>query len=94
MVSDRKAVRARIEGRVQGVYYRVSTRRAARALGLAGWVRNLPDGSVEAFFQGSAEAVERVLGWCREGPPGARVERVTVQPAGWDDRWTDFSVTG
>lgn len=94
MRDGQKAVRARIEGRVQGVYYRVSTRRTARALGLAGWVRNLPDGSVEAFFQGPSEAVEKALAWCREGPPGAHVDRVTAEAADWDHRWTDFSVIG
>ncbi|MBM3146851.1 MAG: acylphosphatase [Actinobacteria bacterium] len=88
------AVRARIEGRVQGVFFRVSTRQAARSLGLTGWVRNLPDGAVEAFLQGPAGAIDQALDWCREGPPGARVDRVEVRPADPDGRWTDFSVRG
>lgn len=92
--ADRKAVRARIDGRVQGVYYRVATRRVARSLGLTGWVRNLPDGSVEALFQGPARAVDEALAWCHDGPPGARVDRVSVRPSAWDERWSDFGVTG
>ncbi len=88
------AVRARIEGRVQGVFFRVSTRQVARSLGVTGWVRNLPGGAVEAFLQGAPDAVERALDWCREGPPGARVDRVQVRSADADERWTDFSVRG
>jgi len=88
------AVRARIEGRVQGVFFRVSTRQVARSLGLTGWVRNLSDGAVEVFLQGAPDAVERALDWCREGPPGARVDRVGVRPADPDKRWTDFSIRG
>lgn len=87
-------MRARVEGRVQGVFFRASTRCMARGLGLSGWVRNLPDGSVEALFQGPAEAVERALDWCRTGPPDARVDKVTQEPAAADDRFTDFSVIG
>lgn len=63
-------------GRVQGVGFRASTRRHARALGLAGFVRNRADGSVEAVFEGDAAAVEAALAFVREGPPGARVDSV------------------
>jgi acylphosphatase len=62
-----------VRGRVQGVWFRGSTEQAAREAGVAGWVRNLPDGSVEAVFEGDAQAVERVLAFCRQGPPHARV---------------------
>lgn len=65
-----------VTGRVQGVGFRDSMRREAERLGLAGWVRNLPDGNVEAAFEGSAEAVERLTDWCYHGPPGARVMSV------------------
>lgn len=71
-----RRVHVRITGRVQGVAYRHSTRSEARALGLAGWVRNLPDGDVEAVFQGPADDVDRMLSWCRKGPPLARVREV------------------
>ena len=84
MQEDRlSAVHLIIVGRVQGVFYRASTREAAHALGLKGWVRNLPDGSVEAVAEGPEEAVERFVAWCRKGPPGAFVTDVrrTARPA-------------
>ncbi|KPV40275.1 acylphosphatase [Thiohalorhabdus denitrificans] len=66
-----------IHGRVQGVFFRDSTRRKARELGLGGWVRNLPDGSVEAVAAGDPEAVRALEDWFRQGgPPAAHVERV------------------
>ena len=65
-----------IEGRVQGVFFRDSTCQHANALGLSGWVRNLPDGRVEAMFIGSREGCERALDFVRTGPPRASVTRV------------------
>lgn len=62
-----------VEGRVQGVYFRESTRRIAEELGLSGWVRNLPDGGVEAVFEGPAEAVAQAVAWARRGPGAAVV---------------------
>lgn len=67
-----------IQGLVQGVSYRATARDEARARGLAGWVRNLPNGDVEALAQGDAAAVEAFIGWCRQGPDEARVTGVTV----------------
>ncbi len=67
-----------ITGKVQGVGYRFSTQDVAQVFGLAGWVRNLPDGRVEAVFEGDRTAVEKMLAWCRKGPPNAMVEKVTV----------------
>ena len=71
-------------GRVQGVFYRGATEEQARARGVDGWVRNLRDGSVEAVFEGPAEAVEDLVRWCRLGPPAARVDALDVseEPAG------------
>ncbi len=66
----------RITGKVQGVWYRESTRKEAERHGLDGWVRNREDGSVEAFFDGPDEAVDRMLDWCHEGPPGAEVSAI------------------
>ena len=65
-----------ITGRVQGVFYRASCRDEAAARGLAGWVRNNPDGSVEAVFEGPEAVVLAMLDWCRRGPPSAAVEKV------------------
>ncbi|WP_425437537.1 acylphosphatase [Nocardioides gansuensis] len=67
-----------ITGRVQGVSFRYYTQRAAERLGVAGWVRNEPDGSVAVHAEGPADAVQQLVAWCHEGPPGARVERVDV----------------
>jgi len=71
--------RVRVEGRVQGVAFRAATREQARAHGLAGWVRNRADGSVEAVFEGAPAAVEALLAWCRAGPRLARVARVEIE---------------
>jgi acylphosphatase len=67
-----------IHGQVQGVFFRDSTRQLAEREGVAGWVRNRSDGAVEAVFEGEPDAVERLLRFAREGPRGARVERVDV----------------
>ena len=81
----RTAVRVRISGKVQGVWFRAWTREQAQALGLDGWVRNLSDGSVEALFAGPAEAVERALAACHRGPSAARVAAVTPTPVAPDE---------
>lgn len=67
-----------IRGRVQGVWFRESTREEAERLGVRGWVRNAPDGSVEAVAEGPRDAVDRLVAWCRRGPSAARVEGVDV----------------
>lgn len=70
--------RAVIHGRVQGVFFRAETRDRARSLGLSGWVRNVPGGSVEAVFEGERERIESILDWCRRGPGLAEVDDVDV----------------
>jgi acylphosphatase len=70
--------RAIVSGRVQGVFFRDSTRREAERLGVTGWVRNRPDGTVEAVFEGDDDAVRRAVDFVRDGPPHARVEDVEV----------------
>jgi acylphosphatase len=70
--------RVLVSGRVQGVWFRGSCRAGAERLGVAGWVRNLPDGRVEAVFEGEDDAVEAMLAWCRTGPPLAVVVDVEV----------------
>ena len=74
-----------IRGRVQGVFFRAEARARAESLGLAGWIRNAEDGSVEAVFEGDEERVRSMVEWCRRGPAGARVEDVeaeTEEPTG------------
>jgi acylphosphatase len=72
------ARRVVVRGRVQGVFFRDSARRAAASRGVAGWVRNCPDGTVEAWFEGEPEAVESMVAWARSGPSRADVESVDV----------------
>jgi acylphosphatase len=74
--------RVRVRGRVQGVFFRVETRDRARSLGLAGWVRNCPDGTVEAVFEGDRDRVQSMLDWCGRGPSGASVDGVDVS---WEE---------
>lgn len=76
-----RAVRVRVEGRVQGVAFRAWTAGEAEARGLDGWVRNLTDGSVEALFAGETEAVATMVAACREGPPSARVDSLDEEDA-------------
>lgn len=77
-MTERSARRVVVRGRVQGVWFRDSARHQAVAHGVDGWVRNRSDGSVEAWLEGSPDAVQAVVDWCHEGPPRARVERVEV----------------
>ena len=74
-----KAVDVTLTGRVQGVSFRYYTEQQARRLGVSGWVRNEPDGSVGGHFEGAAEAVDALVAWCRTGPPSAQVEDVRVR---------------
>jgi acylphosphatase len=78
----REQVHVRIRGRVQGVFFRASTEERARALGLTGWVRNSPGGSVEAVAEGEQAALEHFLTWCRQGPPAAEVDAVDILSRG------------
>ncbi len=72
--------RVLVSGRVQGVFFRDSCQRLALENGVAGWVRNLPDGRVEAVFEGSPDQVGHLVAWARHGPRHARVQEVAVHP--------------
>ncbi len=87
-----RRVRVRVHGRVQGVGFRWSAVEMARAFGVRGRVRNLPDGEVEAVLEGDEPAVERMLDWLRQGPRHARVTGVTVADEPYAGEFTDFSV--
>ena len=89
---DRVRVYLRIEGRVQGVYFRASTVSEARRLRLTGWVRNSPDGSVEAVAEGEQAQIEELIAWCRQGPPGAHVTLVDVRYENSQDEFHGFSI--
>jgi acylphosphatase len=71
-----------VRGRVQGVFFRADGRDRARSLGLSGWIRNNPDGTVEAAFEGEDERVDSMVEWCRRGPAGAVVEAADVS---WEE---------
>jgi len=81
-----------IEGRVQGVFFRAATRDEARQRGLMGWVRNLPDGRVEALFEGDKRALEAMLAWCHLGPPYAYVDRVEADWQPYQGDLDDFRI--
>ncbi len=91
-MADKVRVRVLIEGRVQGVFFRASTRDEARARGLGGWVRNLADGRVEAVFEGDKPVVENMLAWCRKGPAYAYVDRIDLDWQPYQGDLLDFRV--
>ncbi len=81
-----------IHGLVQGVWFRASTKEMALQIGVGGWVRNLPDGSVEAVFEGEKKKVEEILGWCHKGPSGARVSNVEIAWEPYKGEFKHFDV--
>lgn len=85
-------VHARVEGRVQGVWFRDYTQRKALEIGVTGWVRNRADGSVEAMITGTREGVQQMTDWLAEGSPMSMVRRVTVQKSAHTETFDDFSV--
>jgi len=85
-------VELRIVGRVQGVFYRASARAQARALGVTGYARNLDGGDVEVVAEGDEKRLERLVAWCRVGPPTARVTRVEVRRTTATGEFAGFEV--
>ncbi len=81
-----------ISGMVQGVFFRSYARETALGLGLGGWVRNRRDGRVEAVFEGEVSAVERMIEWCRMGPPQSRVSGVDVTSEAYTGEFGSFSI--
>ena len=73
---DHERARVSVSGRVQGVFFRDSAREKAEGLGLSGWVKNTPDGRVEALFEGPSEKVREMVEWCERGPSQASVDSV------------------
>lgn len=82
-----------IRGRVQGVFFRMETQRAAERLGVFGWVKNRADGTVEAVFEGEKEKVDAVIDWCRRGPRHADVKGVDIHEENYTGEFNDFSIT-
>lgn len=83
----KRRARIIVSGKVQGVFFRAHLAERARKLGIAGFVRNLPDGRVEAVLEGAEERVQQIIAWCHVGPSEARVQQVLVQ---WEDFQGEF----
>ncbi|KPJ76911.1 MAG: acylphosphatase [Deltaproteobacteria bacterium SG8_13] len=92
-MADKVRAHAIITGIVQGVFFRIETQRAAELRGVAGWVRNKRDGSVEAVFEGDSKDVNAVLDWCRQGPARAVVHDVVVEWQEYTGEYGGFDVT-
>jgi acylphosphatase len=88
----KKRYHIHISGRVQGVFFRANTWKTARSLGLAGWVRNLPDGRVETVFEGEQENAGKMLAWCRTGTPPARVDHIEAVEENASGEFTVFDI--
>lgn len=92
MGADGKRVHVIVAGRVQGVFFRVKTRNESIRNNVRGWVRNLPDGRVEAVFEGNPDDVDRVVAWCRIGPSHASVEHVEAVEETYSGAFRDFII--
>jgi acylphosphatase len=86
-MKDPVRVHLKINGRVQGVYFRASTVEQARRLGVTGWVMNCADSSVEVIAEGAREQLKKLISWCGSGPPGAQVEKICTE---WEDSRNEF----
>ena len=87
-----KRIHIYISGKVQGVFFRAETQRAAMGFQLTGWVRNMDDGRVEAILEGEDTDVDKMLAWCHVGPPSARVEKVTISEEHYTGGFQDFNI--
>ena len=81
-----------VSGRVQGVFFRTETQDEAIRQGVTGWVRNLPDGRVEAVFEGEKDTVDRLVEFCKRGPPGARITDVAVIMENYAGEFRSFRI--
>ena len=90
---SKKCVNVFVTGKVQGVYFRLNVKNTAERHSIFGWVKNLPDGRVEALLQGDESSVDAVVEWAHHGPAGSRVDDVKVVPCTDDFVYTDFVIT-
>jgi len=93
MMTTNARIHVVIEGRVQGVFFRAETQRAAQRLGVTGWVRNRPEGTVEAVFEGPSQAVQQAVDWCWQGSPRAKVSDVKIEWQDFTGEFDSFSIT-
>lgn len=87
-----KRVQVIIRGRVTGVFFRAATQREARRLGISGWVRNRPDGSVELVAEADEDAIKEMISWAQRGPSAARVDDVEVRWRAYSGEFSDFRI--
>jgi len=92
-MENKVSAHAIIRGKVQGVFFRMETKRIADGYGVFGWVKNRSDGTVEAVFEGEQERIAAVLEWCRKGPPPAVVKDVDVTWGPYTSRYRGFDIT-
>lgn len=92
-MKDKTRAHAIISGRVQGVFFRMETMRAAQRIGVSGWVRNLRDGAVEAVFEGDKSRVDAILDWCKKGPSHAHVTDVKVDREEYTGEFDSFEIS-
>ena len=92
-MATKSRVHVIIRGRVQGVFYRMETQRAADRHGVFGWVKNRADGTVEAVFEGDKEKVDAVLDWCRRGPRHADVKGIDIDEESYTGEFKEFYIT-
>ncbi len=92
-MKEKICVRAIISGRVQGVFFRMETRKAAQRIGIFGWVKNKEDRTVEALFEGDKERVDSILEWCRKGPPLSEVQKVSLKREEFTGSYDSFDIT-
>lgn len=90
---SKKCVSVFVTGKVQGVYFRLNLKNTAESHNIFGWVKNLPDGRVEALLQGDESGVDAVVEWAHRGPAGSRVDDVRTVPCADDSVYTDFVIT-
>lgn len=88
-MSDNARAHVIISGRVQGVFFRAETQRAAERIGVTGWVRNLPDGNVEALFEGPRKRVDMAIQWAHQGSPASKVSAVHIA---WEEYTGEYDV--
>jgi acylphosphatase len=81
-----------VSGRVQGVFFRSEAKHEARVLGIKGWIRNLPDGKVEAVFEGEEKSVKEIIEFCKRGPSGAKVTNIDVVWESYSGEFRNFEI--
>lgn len=92
-MDEKKRVHVIISGKVQGVFFRMETQKAALDIGVTGWVKNRTDGAVEAIFEGDSERIDKMLAWCWKGSPRSEVRDVAVENEVYSGSFSDFRIT-